>query len=440
MIKRYSKKATEHYEYPQISTMDDIGSTDPYTLFEKEKKDVVIYIHIPFCRNNCKFCNYYKIHHFDSSVTDTYFGSLQRELLYYRPYVRCVKAVQFGGGTPTCIPLQYYHKLLAFIKNTFVCDNQLQVSMESDIRQLQISDSLAQLKECGINRVSFGVQTFNDKARLALGLPFSRDDLIEKIQVITSSSDFDCNADLMFNLPEQDPEELLCDINLCFQLGINCLDLYHLNVFPGTRMYKWMLERKWVKEYYSISRQKEFYLAYHTLIANPSINFCMSNTITMTQKAPNIYTKMQLGGADCWQLGIGASSRGFVGNAGYRNYSDIGLYSQSVSVSGLGIRSLKKCNDRFRRILVLMPNLLEMDIFGYDLNLSLSMKINQLIAEGVLHMNGNILSLDPDFYFYAGNVSEEFYSTEDAANAQNIVLNNYRNGLNMYNQDKVNMG
>ena len=62
MIKRYSKKATEHYEYPQISTMDDIGSTDPYTLFEKEKKDVVIYIHIPFCRNNCKFCNYYKIH------------------------------------------------------------------------------------------------------------------------------------------------------------------------------------------------------------------------------------------------------------------------------------------------------------------------------------------------------------------------------------------
>ena len=87
-----------------------------------------------------------------------------------------------------------------------------------------------------------------------------------------------------------------------------------------------------------------------------------------------------------------------------------------------------------------MPNLLEMDIFGYDLNLSLSMKINQLIAEGVLHMNGNILSLDPDFYFYAGNVSEEFYSTEDAANAQNIVLNNYRNGLNMYNQDKVNMG
>lgn len=440
MINRYSKKVTEHYEYPQISIMDDIGLTNPHTIFEKREKNVVIYVHIPFCRNNCKFCNYYKLHHFDSSVTDAYFGSLQRELLHYRPYVQCVKAVQFGGGTPTCIPLQYYHELLAFIKNTFLCDAQLPVSMESDIRQLLVSDSLTHLKQCGITRISFGVQTLGDRARLALGLPYSRDELIEKIKTIIGISDLDCNADLMFNLPDQAPEELLRDINLCFQLGINCIDLYQLNVFPNTRMYKWMLERRQLKEYYSISRQKDFYWAYHTLIDDPSIHFCMSNTISLTQKEPNIYTKMQLGGADCWQLGIGASSRGFVGNAGYRNYSDIGLYNQSVSASGLGIRSLKKCNDPLRRKLVLMPNLLEMDISGCNLDSSLRMKIDQLISEGVLHLNGNILVLDPDFYFYAGNVSEEFYSAEDAAYARNIVMNNYRNGLNMYNQDKVNMG
>ena len=440
MINRYSKKVTEHYEYPQISILDDIRTTNPHTIFDNSQKDVVIYIHIPFCRNNCRFCNYYKLHHFDSSVIDEYFTSLQRELLHYHPYVRCVKAVQFGGGTPTCIPLQYYHDLLGFIKTTFVCDDHLPVSIESDIRQLLDSDSLTLLKQCDINRISFGIQTFSDKARSALGLPYSKEELIDKIQTITESSNIDCNADLMFNLPDQDPEEFLRDINLSFQLGINCIDLYHLNVFPKTRMYRWLLERKQLKEYYSISKQKDFYRAYNTLIDNPSIHFCMSNTISKTPKAPNIYTNMQLGGADCWQLGIGASSRGYVGNTGYRNYSDIDLYNQAVSTSGLGIRSLRKCADPLRRKLVLMPNLLKMNISGYDLDPSLCKKIDQLISERVLHLNGNILSLDPDFYFYAGNVSEEFYTAEDAAYARSVVMSNYRKGLNMYNQDKVNMG
>lgn len=437
---RYPKKVTEHYEYPQISIMDDIGLTNPFAMFDNSKKDTVIYIHIPFCRNNCRFCNYYKLHHFDSSVIDTYFASLQRELFHYYPYVGCVKAVQFGGGTPTCIPLQYYHELLTFITSTFVCDDPLPVSMESDIRQLLSSDSLTILKQCGINRISFGVQTFCDNARSSLGLPYSKDELIDKIQTITGSSDMDCNADLMFNLPAQSPEEFLRDIDLCFQLGINCIDLYHLNVFPNTRMYKWLLERKQLKEYYSISKQKDFYRAYNALTKNPSIHFCMSNTISKIPKAPNIYTKMQLGGADCWQLGVGASSRGYVGNAGYRNYSDINLYHQAVSASGIGIRSLRKCADPLRRKLVLMPNLLKMNISGCNFDPLLCTKIDQLISESILHLNGNILSLDPNFYFYAGNVSEEFYSAEDAIYARSIVLSNYRNGLNMYNQDKVNMG
>lgn len=440
MIFKYPKKATEHYEYPQISILDDIGSADPHTALDDCRKDAVIYIHIPFCRNNCRFCNYYRLHRFDTSVTDAYFGSLQRELLGYLPYVRHVKGVQFGGGTPTCVPLGYYQRLLGFVKSTFDCDDPLRVSMESDIKQLLVPDTLTRLEQCGIDRISFGVQSFSGNTRLALGLPYSGEELAEKIGVICSSTQLDCNADLMFNLPEQEPEELLHDIDLCFSLGINCVDLYHLNIFPGTRMYKWMQKRQLLKSYYSQSREKSFYQAYQILTTDPSIHFCTSNTVSRREKGPNLYINMQLGGKDCWQLGIGASSRGFVGNAGYRNHSDIDTYIRSVADFEHGIRSLRKCPDPLRRRLVLMPNLLKMDLSGCDFSDSLSEKMEQLTSSGVLSLRGSELSLNPDYYFYAGNVSEEFYSAEDVAYAYSVVMNNYRNGLNMYNQDKVNMG
>lgn len=437
---KYTRKSTEHYEYPRVSLLDDIGGKYiADQIFEKRKKDVVIYIHIPFCKNNCRFCNYFKVHEIDLKIVKVYYETLKKELDIYRPYVAKVKAIQFGGGTPTCVPLQYYDDLICSIKDKFECEKELQISMESDIRQLLKSDTVDKLTEYGIKRISFGIQTFNNETRQALGLPYSKDELLEKVREIASDSQLDCNVDLMYNLPYQESEDLLDDINCCFEIGINCIDLYHLNVFPGTRMYRWMREKELLGEYCSVSRQNDFYQAYQQLIDDPCINFCMSNTISQRQKEPNIYINMQLGGIDCWQLGIGASARGFVSDAVYRNYVDLNKYIEAVSASGYGIRSMKKCKDLIRRKFVLMPNLLKINISGLVLDSSIFNVIEKMINENIFIKQGEYIKLNSDYYFYAGNVSEEFYTNDDAMQAQKIVMSNYRKGLNMYNQDKMNM-
>ena len=440
MNRKYNRKATEHYEYPQICLVDD-GSFQ-YTdmqLFTGTKKDVAIYIHIPFCKNNCIFCNYYKLHKFDETMIKIYFEMLKKELTTYKPCIAKVKAIQFGGGTPTCVSMKYYNDLLFFIKTEFECESTLQISMESNIRQLLQGDTVGLLTEYGINRVSFGVQTFNNRTRHVLGLTYGRDDLFEKINLIINNSHLDCNVDLMYNLPYHEPQDLLEDINNCFELGINCIDLYHLNVFPGTRMYKWMHEKEFLKEYYSKSRQKDYYQVYQKLIDDEGINFCMSNTISKKQKQPNIHINMQLGGMDCWQLGIGASARGFVSDTGYRNYVELKDYIEAVSITGYGIRTAKKCEDLIRRKLVLGTNLLKIDIAGLILELPILNVIEKLITENIFMRQGNFIILNPKYYFYAGNVSEEFYTIEDMKQAQEVVLSNYKNKLNMYNQDKMNI-
>ena len=437
---KYYRKTTEHYEYPQVSSFDDINVEYKTKQFiKKQKKDAVIYIHIPFCKNNCKFCNYFKLHEIDLMMVKVYFETVKKELDTYIPYIETVKAVQFGGGTPTCVPLQYYNDLIDAIKSNFKCDKDLQISMESDVQQLVKNDTIYRLKEYGIKRISFGIQAFNSKSRWALGLPFSKEELLEKLRKIVNDSQLDCNVDLMYNLPYQDPKDLLDDIKCCFENGINCIDLYHLNIFPGTRMYEWMRDKKLLSEYYSISRQKAFYQVYQQLIDSSYIHFCMSNTISQRQKEPNIYINMQLGGVDCWQLGIGASARGFVSDAVYRNFADLNQYIKAVRVSGYGIRSMRKCEDLIRRKFVLMPNLLKIDISSLKLDVPIFNIIRKMIDDNIFIEQGKWLILNPNYYFYAGNVSEEFYTNDDVAQAQKIVMNNYRNRLNMYNQDKMNM-
>jgi len=204
-------------------------------------------------------------------------------------------------------------------------------------------------------------------------------------------------------------------------------------------MYKWMQEKELLSEYYSISRQNDFYRVYQQLIEDSNINFCMSNTISKRQKEPNIYINMQLGGIDCWQLGIGASARGFVSDIVYRNYVDLKQYIKSVSSSGYGIRAMKKCTDLTRRKFVLMPNLIKIDNSSLVLDSPINSVIERMINENIFAKEGNYIKLSPDYYFFAGNVSEEFYTNDDAMQAHKIVMNNYRDGLNMYNQDKMNM-
>jgi len=438
MAIKYIRKSVEHYEYPQVSIFDDIKGEqlDSHLAFSA-RKDVILYIHIPFCCNNCIFCNYYKEGNFSRNTLFHYFQAIKRELLKYTNFISSIRAIQFGGGTPTCIPLSYYNDLLSFIKDNFLYYSE--ISIESDIQHLRNQKVLASLNKLGINRVSFGVQSLKNETRQILGLPYRKDALLKYISDIVCSSKLDCNIDLMYNLPSQSPEDFICDIYDCFSAGINCIDMYHLNAYPGTKIHRLLHDHRILSEYYSLNRQGAFYNAYKQLINDPHFFFCASNTISQKLEKANPYISMQLGAVDCWQVGVGASARGFVGNVVYRNHGDINQYVSAVNNFGYGIRSLRICSDLSRRQLVLMPNLLKKDISNLELTKEHNNLINSLVAQGILWKSGSTINLNSDYYFYAGNVSFEFYTKNDCLLAQKIVMENYQKGLNMYNQDKMNM-
>ena len=173
----FGKREAEHYDYPILSIYNDIILPSIYNKLvhniEISQNQSIIYIHIPFCASQCIFCNYYKVTKFDITLIEKYFLSLEKEVKYYanqfRNHVKIV-GVHFGGGTPSTVPVRYYASLLDVIGSQFCLDETAIVSFEGNINSLSKKDYIKQLKSIGINRISFGIQAFNQEVRERYGL------------------------------------------------------------------------------------------------------------------------------------------------------------------------------------------------------------------------------------------------------------------------------
>ena len=441
----FNYRHSEHYDYPQLSIFTD-------TIAEKNRinkriqinsKNIVIYIHIPFCRGYCIFCNYYKEPLRQNELLENYIDSLVKEIQNYGKLL-CdedyeIKAVHFGGGTPSVLSYNQINRLYESIIDNFIVSKECLVSFETSVKDLACEDYTHSLIETPINRISFGVQTFCPKLRSELGLCNERM-IFQSVEYINKYGIQDYNVDIMYNLPNQKPADVIKDIKDAFDLGVNCIDLYALNVYPNTIMYSYLNK----KNLYNKFNDSIFdYLkVYEFLQESEDIAMVMSNTISKKTNTPNDYLKYHLGGnkyEDGQIIGIGASARGYIGGYAYKNSLDIKSYIQSVEEKGHS-RYLEKqltSEEKINRTLVMFPNytyiLKENCIFDE----SNKIKMNMLLENGIIKEDNVKYYVDKKDCFWAGNLSSLFFSDEQKGNMINTILDNMKNKLNFYNQDSM---
>ncbi|MCK5345101.1 MAG: radical SAM protein, partial [Candidatus Heimdallarchaeota archaeon] len=125
-------------------------------------KDLSIYIHVPFCDHKCIYCDFYSIINFENK--ERYLEAIKREISYYKSYNedRVVKSIFFGGGTPSILFPENIHLILDSIHSTFTVSENAEVTFESNPGTID-ADKLKEFKDLGINRLSIGVQSFNEQ-------------------------------------------------------------------------------------------------------------------------------------------------------------------------------------------------------------------------------------------------------------------------------------
>lgn len=193
-----------------------------------------LYIHFPFCRSRCIYCDFYSTT-LGQDVMADYAHALEREMLLRRQYKKCTRAhtIYIGGGTPSLLPMELLKGLFAAISHNFSLDKEAEVTIEANPDDVS-PEWLEALSDTPVNRISMGAQTFNDKLLGFLGRRHNARQTVDAVGACKEAGINNISLDLIYGLPGQTMDDWQSDVEKALGLGITHLSAYALSIEPGT--------------------------------------------------------------------------------------------------------------------------------------------------------------------------------------------------------------
>jgi len=198
-----------------------------------------IYFHIPFCKKKCHYCDFYSKK--DSKGINDLVKYEIHELTLRKDYLNkdIIETIYFGGGTPSLLNDTQIINLLECVKNNFEVSVDCEITFESNPDDLT-NEYLKALYECGINRLSIGIQSFNDGILKFLGRRHDSKKLCGIIEMAKNNGFSNISVDLIFGIPGMNFESYLDSLNMVLKLDIQHISAYSLTIAEGTLFYKWL--------------------------------------------------------------------------------------------------------------------------------------------------------------------------------------------------------
>ncbi len=200
-----------------------------------------IYIHIPFCKKACNYCNFY----FSTSLgnKDRYIDALLHEIELSKDYLQGepIKTLYFGGGTPSHLPVNDLLIIAEKLDSVFGCNNLEEFTLEANPDDLT-SEKLKELKklqQLGLNRFSIGIQSFFDEDLKYMNRAHNSEEALAAVKSVQDSGFEDITIDLIYGTPTMDDERWHRNLETAFSLSVQHISSYALTVEPQTT-----LERK----------------------------------------------------------------------------------------------------------------------------------------------------------------------------------------------------
>jgi len=197
-----------------------------------------LYIHIPWCVRKCPYCDFNSHAARGSFSGKEYVAALVRDLELALPLIwgRKVYTVFFGGGTPSLLSGESVAEILRQVRMLLPLDLNAEITLEANPGTVE-AGRFAAYRDAGVNRLSLGIQSFNDAQLQALGRIHTADEAKRAIEIAQRHFD-NINLDLMYALPQQTLEQALRDVQTALQFKPQHLSCYHLTLEPNTLFYR----------------------------------------------------------------------------------------------------------------------------------------------------------------------------------------------------------
>lgn len=292
-------------------------------------KDTAIYIHIPFCDHKCIYCDFYSIITTDN--ISSYKDALLKETDYYANLYSedsTISSIYFGGGTPSLMEPGYLEAIINHIKRKFPMIDTPEITMETNPGTVN-KDKLKEFLYGGINRISIGIQSFNEEELKFLTRIHDKETAIRTVFNAQEAGFKNISVDLIFNLPGQTKEIWTNNLEIACSLPVQHISAYSLILEKGTILNKMVLDGKvkiqeddYDADLYEITidylEQKGFMQYEVSNFAKPGYE-CLHN---------NAYWRYKN------YLGFGTSAHSFINNKRWWNFSSLKMYKAQIEAKG----------------------------------------------------------------------------------------------------------
>ncbi|MDO8550493.1 MAG: radical SAM family heme chaperone HemW [Ignavibacteria bacterium] len=207
-------------------------------------KDSALYIHIPFCDHKCIYCDFYSIITTDN--INPFLISIKKEINFYSEIYsndRYFTSIYFGGGTPSLMEAGYIEEIINHLKAKFSVSEDAEITLETNPGTVN-EQKLKSFLKAGINRISIGIQSFNDDELKFLTRIHNSETAIKTILNAQDAGFENISADLIFNLPGQTKDKWLDNLKTITRLPVKHISAYSLILERGTILNKMVLDGK----------------------------------------------------------------------------------------------------------------------------------------------------------------------------------------------------
>lgn len=193
------------------------------------------YFHIPFCKKKCFYCNFYSKAH-TKELEENFLKAVLKEEEFYFKKGKRLSSIYFGGGSPCLVKAKTLKKILEKADEIFKIKKNAEITIELNPSNV-FKKKLLEYKLIGINRLSFGVQSFNDSELKILGRTHDKKTALKAIKMAQEVGFKNISIDLIIGIPQQTNESLKKTLQIVKNLNISHISIYQLKIEPQTNFF-----------------------------------------------------------------------------------------------------------------------------------------------------------------------------------------------------------
>ncbi len=369
-----------------------------------------IYIHIPFCRKACHYCNF----HFSTQTQyiEPFTNALLEELAIQKDYLKNpIETIYFGGGTPSIMSQQNIERIMGQISKHYNLADSFECTLEANPDDINL-EKLSAWKSIGINRLSLGIQSFQANALEWMNRAHSVEQSHQAIQLAYRAGIMNLSVDLIYGTPHLTDKELISDLDTIKSYGIPHVSCYALTVEEKTALHK-MIQLKKIENIDTTHQSNHFNIIVENLQEQGMDHYEISNFAKPGHRSKH--------NSNYWKgipyLGLGPSAHSFNTDTRQWNIANNQLYIQSIS-NGIVPFEIERLPiaTQFNEYMMISLRCMEgfstqtiLDRFGINfLNHSLLIAAN-FETKGQLIKTATGFTLTKEAKFFADGIASDFF-------------------------------